>query len=146
MKLTKFFKKGFKIIIKNPLLLVNKNKRNINFQFDLMHGLGNLNKAIDLLDDFNREDFRNFVNTKISFNPQNMIICRSKEMLKKYYETLFPWLERCEKIFEFKDLSGYGKTRIYGFLAERFMSYWFQKKTSYTTMPIIFYDIRNDLN
>ena len=146
MKLTKFLKKGLKIIIKNPSLLFNKNKRNINFQFDLMHGFGNLNKAIDLLDKINRESFRDFVNTKTSFNPQNMIICKSKENLKKYYEILFPWLDKCEKIFGFKDLTGYGKTRIYGFLAERFMSYWFQKNTKYTTMPIVFYDIREDLN
>ena len=32
------------------------------------------------------------------------------------------------------------------FLAERLMSYWFQKNTKYTTMPIFFYDIRNDLD
>ena len=37
-------------------------------------------------------------------------------------------------------------TRIYGFLAERFMSYWFQKNTKSITMPIIFYDIRKDIN
>ena len=39
----------------------------------------------------------------------------------------FPWLENCEKLFGFNNLKGYGLTRIYGFLAERFMSYWFKK-------------------
>ena len=58
---------------------------------------------------------------------------------------MFPWLERCEKLFGFKDLKGFGKIRIYGFLAERFMSYWFQKNTRVKTMPIIFYDIRKDI-
>ena len=62
------------------------------------------------------------------------------------YEDLFPWLEKCEKLFGFKDLQGFGKIRIYTFLAERFLPYWFNKNTKSTTLPIIFYDIRNDIN
>jgi len=146
MKLMKFLKKGLGVILKKPSLIVNKSKRNINFHFDLMHGENNLKKAIDLLDDKNREDFREFVNNKVSFNPHNMFICRSKDILKNYYDDVFPWLEKCEDIFGFENLKGFGKIRIYGFLAERFMSYWFQKNTKHTTLPIIFYDIRNDLN
>ena len=46
----------------------------------------------------------------------------------------------------FKNLKGYGKIRIYGFLAERFMSYWFKKNTKSITIPITFYDIRKNLN
>ena len=63
-----------------------------------------------------------------------------------YYETLFPWLESCEKLFGFENLKGFGKIRIYGFLAERFMSYWFKKNTKSITIPILFYDIRKNLN
>ena len=37
-KFTKFFKKNFFKIAKNPNLLFNKNNRNIKFHFDLMHG------------------------------------------------------------------------------------------------------------
>ena len=48
-------------------------------------------------------------------------------------------------IFGFDDLNGYGLKRIYGFLAERFLSYWFQKNANCTTMNITFYDIRNDI-
>jgi len=142
----KFIKKGLKIIIKKPFIIFNKKKRNINFHFDLMHGENNLNKAIDLLDDKNKEAFRKFVNTEVSFNPQNMFICKSKQKLKSYYEDLFPWLERCEKLFGFENLKGYGLVRIYTFLAERFMPYWFKKNTKSALMPIIFYDIRKDLN
>ena len=145
-KLMKFFKKGFKIIIKKPSLIFNKNNRSINFHFDLMHGQNNMNKAINLLDDRNRDHFKKFVNTETAFNPHNMFICKSKEKLKNYYGDLFSWLERCEKLFGFDNLKGFGKIRIYGFLAERFMSYWFQRNTKFTTMPIIFYDIRKDLN
>ena len=145
-KPTKFIKKNFKLILKNPTVLFSEKKRNINFHFDLMHGENNLSKAIDLLDNENKVGFRNFVKNNSEFNPHNMFICKSKKILKSYYEVIFPWLKNCEKLFGFENLYGYDLTRIYGFLAERFLSYWFQKNTKYTTLPIIFYDIRNDLN
>ena len=44
LKLTKFFKKNLKKIITKPSLIFDKNKRNIKFHFDLMHGEGNLEK------------------------------------------------------------------------------------------------------
>ena len=145
-KLMKFIKRGLKIVIKKPFVIINKKRRNLNFHFDLMHGENNLDKAINQLDQVNKKDFKKFVNTEVSFNPHNMFICKSKNILKNYYEDLFPWLEKCEKLFGFENLMGFGKIRIYGFLAERFMSYWFQKNTKYTTIPIIFYDIRKDIN
>ena len=146
LRIMKFIKRGLKLILKNPAYLFNKKDRNIKFHFDMWHGMGNLDKAIDLLDDEDKEDFTKFVNTKNAFNPHNMFICKSKDILKKYYEKVFPWLDRCEKLFGFENLKGYGATRIYGFLAERYMSYWFQKNTKYKTMPIVFYDIRNNIN
>ena len=145
-KTMKFLKKGLKLIIKNPKILFNQKLRNIKFHFDLMHGENNLYKAIDLLDYENKEDFRNYVNSMEYFHPQNMFICKSKNLLKKYYETIFPWLERCEKVFGFDNLTGYGKIRIYTFLAERFVSYWFKKNAKCKTMNITFYDIRDDIS
>ena len=139
-KFTKFIKKNFIKMITNPYLLYDKNKRNIKFHFDLMHGEGNLDKAISLLDQNDRQDFSDFVNSEVSFNPHNMFICKSHKILKDYYDSVFPWLERCEKEFGF-ELYGYGLKRIYGFLAERYMSFWFKKYTNFTTMPIIFKDI-----
>ena len=126
--------------MKNPSLIFDSKKRNIKFHFDLMHGNGNLNKAISLIDKIDREDFNYFVNTEVSFNPHNMFICKSKKILEKYYDSIFPWLKRCEKEFGF-ELQGYGLQRIYGFLAERYMSFWFQKYTNHKTLPIIFKDI-----
>ncbi len=139
-KLMKFMKKNLLKIIKKPILLFDKNKRTIKFHFDLMHGEGNLDKAIKLLDSSDRKDFLDFVNKEVSFNPHNMFICKNYSILEKYYNTVFPWLERCEKEFGF-ELEGYGLKRIYGFLAERFMSFWFQKYTKYKTLPIVFKDI-----
>ena len=139
-RLSKFLKKNIKTMIMKPSLFFNKNKRNIKFHFDMMHGSGNLDKAIALLDSKDQEDFKNFVNTEVSFNPHNMFICKSHKILDRYYSSVFAWLEKCEKEFGL-DLDGYGLKRIYGFLAERYMSYWFKKYTKYATLPIIFKDI-----
>ena len=139
-RLSKFVKRNFVNMIKNPILFFDKRKRNLRFHFDMMHGNGNLSKAINLLDISEKKDFEFFLDNSVSFNPHNMFICKSKETLKKYYESLFPWLERCENVFGF-DLDGYGLKRIYGFLAERYMSYWFKKYTKFKLMPIIFKDI-----
>ena len=140
LRLTKFLKKNIVKILKNPSLLYDEQKRNLKFHFDLMHGDGNLQRAISLLDKNEKDDFENFVNSEVSFNPHNMFICKSKTILEKYYNSIFPWLKKCEKEFGF-NLEGYGLKRIYGFLAERYMSYWFKKYTKYKTMPIIFQDI-----
>ncbi len=140
-KIMKFLKKGLPMIIKKPKYLYSKESRNIKFHFDLMHGRNNLSEAIKLLDNNNREDFKEFVNKEVSFNPHNMFICRSKKILINYYKDIFAWLNSCENLFGFHNLKGYGMTRIYGFLAERFMSYWFKKNTNYVELPIIFHDI-----
>ncbi len=139
-KLSKFLKKNFFKMLKKPTLFFNKHKRTIKFHFDLMHGDGNLSKAINLLEQTEKEDFSNFVNKNVSFNPHNMFICNSKGLLKKYYSSVFPWLERCENEFGL-NLEGYGLKRLYGFLAERYMSYWFKKYTNYKTQIITFKDL-----
>ncbi len=141
-RFSKFVKKNFLTMIMKPSLFFYKNKRNLKFHFDMMHGKGNLDKAIDLLDLNERKDFRDFMNSEVSFNPHNMFICKSNDIINKYYESVFPWLENCEKKFGF-NLEGYGLKRIYGFLAERYLAYWFRKYTKYKTLPIIFSDISN---
>ena len=140
-KFSKFLKKGFKKFISSPSLLFDKNKRSIKFHFDLFHGNGNLDKAIQLLEDNDREDFRQFVEKNVSFNPHNMFICKSKKILEDYYKSIFPWLQRCEEEFGFDNLRGYGLQRIYGFLAERYMSFWFKKYTKFGVLPLYFKDI-----
>ena len=80
-----------------------------------------------------------------SFNPHNMFICKTN-ILKNYYEVVFPWLEKCEKIFGFDNLNSYGKKRIYGFLAERFLSFWFKKNYNVKEINILFKDINDYKN
>ena len=140
-RLSKFIKNNLKKMLKNPILFFDKNKRTIKFHFDMMHGEGNLDRAISLLDIDNRKDFSEFVNTETSFNPHNMFICKNINILKAYYESLFPWLGECEKIFGFENLKEFGLKRIYGFLAERYMSYWFKKNTNYYILPVYVKDL-----
>jgi len=65
--------------------------------------------------------------------------------LIKFYESIFPWLERCEKVFGFDMQSkSYGLTRIYAFLAERYLSFWFNKYSKVKIWPISFYDINKN--
>ena len=139
-KLMKIIKHHFIKFLFNPTALLYRKKRTLKFHFDLFHGNGNLEKAIDLLDTNNKEDFKNFMHSNTSFNPHNMFICK-KKFLNKYYESVFPWLEKCEEIFGFNKLHGYGMQRIYGFLAERYLSYWFLKNCKVKELPIIVQDI-----
>ena len=139
-RLSKFIKNNFIPMIKNPILFFDEKKRNLRFHFDMMHGHGNLSKAIKLLDNKEIDGFNNFLDNSVSFHPHNMFICRKKEILAQYYNSVFPWLKRCEDLFGF-NLEGYGLKRMYGFLAERYMSYWFQKYTKFKLMPILFKDI-----
>ena len=53
-------------MMKKPSLFFNKSQRNISFHFDLMHGDGNLRRAINLLGKEHKNDFLDFVNTEVS--------------------------------------------------------------------------------
>lgn len=139
-KFSKIIKHHLSDFLLNPKIFFNKNKRSLKFHFDLFHGKGNLDQAINLLDEKNKNNFNNYMINETSFNPHNMFICKT-EILKSYYDVIFPWLEKCENIFNFNNSNKYGLKRIYGFLAERYMSFWFQKYTKFKTLPIIFRDI-----
>ena len=136
-KLSKILKNHLLSFLLRPKLFFSKKKRNLKFHFDLFHGKGNLDLAIDLLDEKNKNNFSEFMNNETSFNPHNMFICK-KEILNDYYNVVFPWLEKCEKIFGFNRSHNYGLKRIYGFLAERFLSYWFTQHHKFKELPIIF--------
>ena len=46
----------------------------------------------------------------------------------------------CENIFGFEKLKGYDTGRIYAYLSERYLSFWFKKYTKYKEQPWIFLD------
>jgi hypothetical protein len=139
----KTLKYGKLALLRNPLALF-KSKRSIRFHFDMHHGNGNLDKAIDLLPKKDRADFRAFTRNEVSFNRGNMFITKSPKIIDSYFKDVFPWLKKCEKIFGY-DLKGYSKIRMYTFLAERYLSFWFKKYTKYLEWPVVYYDINKKI-
>ena len=139
VKKIKMIKRGFRSLIKNPSIFFDTKKQSIKFHFDMHHGYGNLDRAIDLLESDDKEDFRNFVNHNTHFNPHIMFISKPK-IIDKWFSKLFQWLENCESIFGFKDLSGYDTQRLYAYLAERYLSYWFNKNYKVLHWPWFFFE------
>ena len=139
VKVSKILKRGFRSFVKSPSILFNKSKRNIKLHFDMHHGYGNLDKAINLLDKNDRYDFKNFVEENSSFNPHIMFISKS-QIANDWFNSLFKWLSECENEFGFKTLTGYDSGRLYAYLAERYLSFWFKKYTRYKEQPWILID------
>ena len=52
----------------------------------------------------------------------------------------------CEEIFKTQSLSGYDTQRLYAYLAERYLSFWFNKYTNTKEWPWIFFDTQTKLN
>ena len=65
----------------------------------MFHGIDNLDKAIDLLPENDREEFREFTRGKTSFARGNMFITKSSKIINDYFEYIFEWLNKCENIF-----------------------------------------------
>mgnify|MGYP001290926101 FL=1 len=105
-----------------------------------MHYSGNLDKALDLIDTKEKNQFTEYLNTNTEINFWNLFCCNSKDLLNNWYESVFTWLFKCEEIFGFKDLKGYETGRIYAYLAERYLPYWFKKYGNTRTWPTYFYD------
>ncbi len=138
-KKIKIIKRGWKNLIKDPSIIFNEQKQTISLHFDMHHGYKNLDKAINLLDKQDRNDFLKYVKIKTSYNPHIMVIAKP-HILDKWFNSLFPWLERCEQVFGFNELKGYDTQRLYAYLAERYLSFWFKKYTKFKTNPWTFID------
>ena len=133
-KKIKIIKRGWKNLIRDPLILFSRSKETIALHFDMHHGYNNLDKAIQLLDNENRNDFYNYVHNKDFYNPHIMCIARP-DVLDKWFKSLFRWLEKCEEEFGYENLKGYDTQRLYAYLAERYLSYWFKKYTRFKELP-----------
>ena len=88
LKLSKLIKHGLWSLVRNPSA-VFKSRRSIRFHFDMWHGNGNLDRAIDLLDNNERDNFREYTRQNVSFSRGNMFVCRSKKIMNNYYN--FIW-------------------------------------------------------
>ena len=74
-KFMKLVKKGFKSYIKDPSILFSNKKQTVKLHFDMFHGYGILDKAIDLLNKNDRSDFyliqnNNYCYIKVYHDPK----------------------------------------------------------------------------
>jgi hypothetical protein len=138
-RIWKILKYGKIAAFKNFKEIFNS-RYSIKFQFDMYHGIGNLDRAIKLLPEKDRYDFNYYVENNFSFNQGNMFISNSSAVINSYFSDVFEWLKKCEKIFRF-NLSGHRKIRMYTYLAERYLPYWFKKYTNYLEWPVVYCDI-----
>ena len=103
------------------------------------HGYGILDKAIDVMNINDREEFRDYVNKKLEFSPHIMFISK-KKIINNWFENLFKWLFECEKIFGLDNLHGYDQARLYAYLSERYLPFWFEKHYKIKFCPWTFFD------
>ena len=138
IKKMKIIKKGFRSLLRNPNILFDENKQTLSFQFNMQHGYNILEQSIELLGNEDKYDFFDFMNNSVSFNPHNMVIAKPK-ILNKWYKNLFTWLDKCESKLGFNQFKNY-ETRIYAFLSERYISYWFKKYSKCYELPWTFFE------
>ena len=137
---TKLFKRGFKSLIKDPMILFDQKKQNIKLHFEMYHGYDNLQKSIGQLPLKDRGDFIEFISKNNELSGHCIFISKKTKLIKNFYADLFDWLFKCERIFGLS-LSGYDEQRIYSFLTERYTPFWFNKYAKVKYWPWIYCDI-----
>ena len=91
-----------------------------------------------MLPDAHREKFKKYLESCCLLSPYNMYIAHSKS-ISDYFNLLFPWLFEVEKQIDVTLRDPY-QTRVFGFLAERFASYYFQSYTNPYYSDVTLYD------
>ena len=142
VKKMKLIKRGFKSILKNPRIFFDANKQSLLLHFDMHHGHGNIEKALEHLNKNDRDDFFKYLNNSTFYNPHIMFISKP-EIANRWFEDLFSWLFKCEETFGFDNLKGYDTQRLYAYLAERYLSFWFKKYTKSLNWPWAFLNIKS---
>ena len=139
VKNSKLIKRGWRSILRDPTLLFDKRKKNLLLHFDMHHGYGNLEKAISVMNKKYRDDFLYYVKDNSILHPNIMFISKST-ILNLWFTDLFEWLFNCEKVLGFENLKGYDTGRLYAYLAERFLPFWFRKNTKCIEWPWTFFE------
>jgi len=103
--------------------------------YELNHSLSDLLLAIDLLPIDHKERFEKYLESR-SISPFNMVIS-NKDNLSDYFDVLFPWLFEVEKNIDLSNKSPH-QARLFGFIAERFCSYYFEKFHRPAYIPVSF--------
>lgn len=136
IKISKLLKKGFQNYIRDPSLLFIKKKVSIKLHFDLFHGYNLLTLAASCLNNPEKVEFEDYINKEHSFYPLQIFVS-NKKIINDLYEKTFSWISKCEDKFSNLELAGYGKERLYDFLAERYFSFYFEKKSKIKVWPFI---------
>ncbi len=142
VKKMKLIKRGMKSIIKDPRIFFDKERQSLLLHFDMHHGHGNIEKAINHLHEKDRSEFYEFLKTSTFYNPHIMFISKPN-IANLWFTDLFSWLFKCEESFGFKNLKGYDTQRLYAYLAERYLSFWFKKYSNYLEWPWSFIDLKD---
>ena len=138
-KKMKLIKRGWKNLIENPKIFFDEKERSIKLHFDMHHGHGILEESIKLMNSKDKDEFKVFINKKKRFNPHIMFISK-KKIINEWFKDLFEWLFKCEKVFGLSELKGYDQERLYAYLAERYLSFWFRKHTKFLEWHWSFYE------
>ena len=107
----------------------------------MYHGYGNLDKAIEFLDINDREILEILL---IRRYPLTRSICFFVNLATTYsIITIVFYLigQKNAKRVWLDESKDYGQIRIYAFLAERFLSYWFKKNSNFNLWPIKHFEI-----
>ena len=136
----KLFKKGLKSLVNDPSIIFNIKKQNIKLHFEMFHGYDNLQKAIKVLPKKDMKDFINYISSNNMLPGHCIFFSKNNDLINSFYTDLFKWLFECEKVFGF-NLRGYGNQRIYSFLTERYMPFWFNKYAKVRYWPWLYCDI-----
>lgn len=99
--------------------------RTVGAQFAFYHDERDLKQAVVLLDGGYREQFARYLSTATVLHPFNMYIS-TRKIMDEYFSVLFPWLFVCEQKIVLDSNSRY-QQRFFGFLAERFASFYFSQ-------------------
>lgn len=103
--------------------------------YQLRHYKKDLIQSIDLLPSGMREAFKKNVYQSTSLCPCNMYVTK-KNIFNEYFEILFPWLFKCEQFISCKNYNDHQR-RVFGFLAERFSSFYFRRHASSVQLPVV---------
>jgi len=76
---------------------------------------------------------------------KNYVYKRVSKIIELWFTGLFKWLDDCEKVFGFEKLKGYETKKLYAYLAERYLSYWFKKYSNCLEWSYVFIDTEKNI-
>jgi len=103
-------------------------------QWQTGHQYESLILATEILPKNHKKGFLEHLNT-YELHPYNMYIARVK-VLNEYFSILFPWLFEYKEFLNKSVRSDINQSRLFGFISERFASYYFSRNHKFTTIPV----------